>query len=113
MLLPGRLHLPNRLRLCIVATPATYASVLLQGCASWTASSPQLHAFSHLLLGWCDAPTLRRSREDVLIVLNSASSWTAVSPDACDDAALPGKPQCAAADVRIHDAKVECVLLHC
>jgi hypothetical protein len=49
----------------------TILSMLSQDCASWNAQSPQLHAFSHLLLGCCDAKALRCSREDVFTVLNS------------------------------------------
>ena len=67
----------------------TGLSMLSQDCASWTAQSPQLHAFSHLLLGCCDAAALRRSREDIFTVLNSVC----FSRQICSRAVFNERPQ--------------------
>ena len=68
----------------------TGLSVLSQDCASWTAASPQLHVFSHLLLGCCNAAALRRGRADIFTVLNSG--WNTVQK------LIAGGAQWAAAD---------------
>ena len=65
---------------------STGLSLMLQDCTSWSARSPQLRAFSHLLLGCCNAGLLRQSRKDVVTVLNSmcTSQWDMLTVDSAD-----------------------------